>query len=514
MHEIYKQNNLPYLTVKSCPECGKLVPAETLVCPACKHDFENIPSAPKTVEAPKQPRIVLGKNQPTQAAEQPVQQPVQQQAEPQPVEQPARPAQPSNKITFCENCGTRLVSGQNFCGNCGTRVARIFCRYCGESIDQDQSYCPYCGKPVVHAEKPAEQPVQQPVQPQIQPVIAQPIYGYQPFFGYPQGQYQQPVYPQDMAQTTSMPNPFAPQAQVASQTEEKPAEQQAQEVPPLENTQVTDTTTAMENEVEKEQLPDEDIKEVVNMGRKRTFLILEFIFLLVIAFLAAALPVLSSVGPFYGEGLAKVFNGETIGQLAALGSLEDPSLVTGIRYIWFAIAKITEGNYAALFNGLNEDFYTLGGNVISSYQIGAVNLNGTDNLFIQIFIAAFYIALAVTFVITLIEFIVSLFVRKPFKVIGFGTLTVVLAVGSVVIYPQIFIAGNPFADMAKYDTWIIYAFALSFLLWFIMKLVFLKETKVYSAMLDEKDYVAEHPQEEVAQPEQQEEQPAEQPANN
>lgn len=40
MHDLYNQKNLPYLNVKSCPNCKELIDIDTKVCPHCNHSFD------------------------------------------------------------------------------------------------------------------------------------------------------------------------------------------------------------------------------------------------------------------------------------------------------------------------------------------------------------------------------------------------------------------------------------------------------------------------------------------
>lgn len=42
MHDLYNQENLPYLNVKPCPHCKELVEIDTKICPHCNHSFEEI----------------------------------------------------------------------------------------------------------------------------------------------------------------------------------------------------------------------------------------------------------------------------------------------------------------------------------------------------------------------------------------------------------------------------------------------------------------------------------------
>ena len=39
MHSVYKQGNLPYLTVKACPNCEHLLPLNVESCSNCRYNF-------------------------------------------------------------------------------------------------------------------------------------------------------------------------------------------------------------------------------------------------------------------------------------------------------------------------------------------------------------------------------------------------------------------------------------------------------------------------------------------
>ena len=51
-------------------------------------------------------------------------------------------------ITFCENCGTKIVPGTKFCEECGTVVPdnRGICKNCGYKFERSGKFCPKCGK--------------------------------------------------------------------------------------------------------------------------------------------------------------------------------------------------------------------------------------------------------------------------------------------------------------------------------------------------------------------------------
>ena len=56
------------------------------------------------------------------------------------------------------------------------------------------------------------------------------------------------------------------------------------------------------------------------------------------------------------------------------------------------------------------------------------------------------------------------------------SVTIMLFISCLLVYSSVF-----FDAFSGYQSWLIYAFALCFLVWFIIKLVFLKENKLYKA---------------------------------
>ena len=90
-----------------------------------------------------------------------------------------------------------------------------------------------------------------------------------------------------------------------------------------------------------------------------------------------------------------------------------------------------------------------------------------------------YLLMVLSMLIVFISSIVGLFSKKPFRGKALGSLTIMLFISCLLIYSSVFF--DAFKKEPVYQSWLIYAFALCFLVWFIIKLVFLKENKLYKA---------------------------------
>ena len=111
MHSLYKQNNLPYLSVKLCPNCKKLVPAKVDICEHCNYNFtskisakdlfvdderalEHVVSKPKQVFEHVESKQVINKTV-------------------------------SNmKVVFCDNCGAKIIGSQKYFRNIPQKICR------------------------------------------------------------------------------------------------------------------------------------------------------------------------------------------------------------------------------------------------------------------------------------------------------------------------------------------------------------------------------------------------------
>ena len=86
-----------------------------------------------------------------------------------------------------------------------------------------------------------------------------------------------------------------------------------------------------------------------------------------------------------------------------------------------------------------------------------------------------YICLIASMLIVVFTSIINLFTKKPLKGKSLGLFTIVLFVSVLFV----FTLNTFFNDFEKYDSWLTYAFLLSFIMWMIIKLVFIKENRKY-----------------------------------
>jgi hypothetical protein len=76
----------------------------------------------------------------------------------------------------------------------------------------------------------------------------------------------------------------------------------------------------------------------------------------------------------------------------------------------------------------------------------------------------------------IITSITGLIRKTPYKGSSLTVTLISLAIGVLLIYTNIFSK-----NFYNFDSWILYAFALVFFYWFIVKIVFGKETRIYKA---------------------------------
>jgi hypothetical protein len=73
--------------------------------------------------------------------------------------QPAQVEQPQAAVgTRCPSCGVAVVKGATFCQSCGTRLVTeeppapvLFCVHCGAQLREGARFCPKCGETVPEA---------------------------------------------------------------------------------------------------------------------------------------------------------------------------------------------------------------------------------------------------------------------------------------------------------------------------------------------------------------------------
>lgn len=411
MHSLYKQGNLPYLTVKLCQNCEKLIPINSECCPHCSYNFTS-----RTMDKP----LSIKKETPVQEYK-----PVETYAAENNVAMSSTLAQEvkkPEKFVFCNNCGSKIIGSQRYCGGCGVKVSKRLCPSCNEIIDSDLMFCSYCGEKLqespVNNVKPAETPV------------------------------------------TNQQNTITLRIEGAEKTYEPVKEEvkPVEEVSPIEEAKPAEPVEAP------------IVFEGINMGRKRLFVIIQFFVVAVIAAIMVMVPLLTQ-GNFFVDLIdcfKRQYNGEFIRGLDVFEFIKG-CFSNANAAIDNVSIKLTNGEgqfvltsipfFADLFGLLKIEEH-------SKYiALGATLLS--------------YLLMVLSMLIVFISSIVGLFSKKPFRGKALGSLTIMLFISCLLIYSSVFF--DAFKKEPVYQSWLIYAFALCFLVWFIIKLVFLKENKLYKA---------------------------------
>ena len=448
MHSIYKQGNLPYLSVKMCPKCEQLLPLNVESCPNCSYNFTSKSIGQTQLREKKEEPVVAAKptakptlvmqKAPVVATSEPEYESKEVKAEEQPVEQPKK----VEKCVYCDNCGAKIIGSQRYCGGCGAKVSKRICPSCDQIVDANLTFCPLCGERLQESSNvtPVETPVtnQVPVQP-VQPI--------QQFYGQPQGYNGQPI------------NIYLNQNSAQAKVEEQPLE-----VKPVE-------------EEVKEELPATEVVEEnkkdnngINMGRKRLFLIIQLLIVGVIAAIMVMVPVLTSNNFF--KALIPCITGKD--------NIE--TLVTGKGVVAYIIECVKTKTLvldqsSELFNSISVDGKPIFTSMPFIYQLLKLISSNPDSLATIISIVVVVVSyglIALAMLICLLSGFIGLFVKKPYRGKALGFLLISLLIGALFIYSSTF-----FAPFVGYDSWLLYAFAIIFFIWFVVKLVFTKEAKMY-----------------------------------
>ena len=149
------------------------------------------------------------------------------------------------------------------------------------------------------------------------------------------------------------------------------------------------------------------------------------------------------------------------------------ALISGNDYIGFTFSSIFKGVFD--LESIRNILSSTDGNIIFSSLPLIDKLVGESGLIVSyVIISIVYVSVLTSFVIVLVTSIVGLTKATPFKGIAQTIFVICLAVSCLLIYPNIFTQ-----SFLGYETWLLYAFAISFLFWFIIKLVFFKENILY-----------------------------------
>lgn len=432
MHSIYKQGNLPYLAVKSCPKCEQLLPLNAESCNNCGHNFTSkvlVQPVVKEakVEQPAQNEVVTYQSEETKVE-------VKEEIKNEVKQEETK----VEKFVFCDNCGAKIIGSQRYCGGCGTKVSKRICPSCTQIVDSNLIFCPLCGERLQESNTNIAQ-VETPVSNQ-QPYNTQPI--------------------------NIFLNPTTGQASINEPVAEKVVNEPVELVPLQEETEKTEPLVNEEVEESKSS----EVKPLINMGRKRLFLVIQLLLIGVIAAIMVMVPILTK-DTFFNALIPCVKGTYTEPMVTGkdmfayvLEIIENKSILLNSNSVIYP--KIINGNGEAIFTSM--PFIKIIFDFISS------NPSGLDVTVAMIVVVLTYILLVISLLISFLSGFIGLFIKKPYrgKTLGFVLFSLVLS--SLLIYSSTF-----FEAFKGYDSWLLYALALVFFVWFIVKIVFNKEAKGY-----------------------------------
>lgn len=427
MHEIYKKQNLPYLMVKLCPNCNELVPVENDICPNCFYNFSsreiNLPSSTDTIKI----------NNQVEEKTTILKMPIKEKEEIAPLnEKPSR-------FLYCECCGAKINDGQVYCGECGARVSKVFCKSCQNLIDATLMFCPFCGN---KQEKVLSKIPTQPVA------------------SYPANEYQK-AQPTIVINTSEHPStiPTTPQAPITQPIADQIVKEDSSLI---QNDSTNLETTSVESE---EEHPVINKKDLINMGRKRLFMILQILVVLCIGTLLTTMPlIVEKEGSFFQSILPSFKN------------IKNVSIIKGYDLFHYLFTLIQQ---------------TLGMGTVEKIDPSSLYIDAEKTTLIFgslpfigsklsvgisfVWLVALYGCTYLFLLIALFAAFGGLFTRRPVRGKTIGFVTILLFVFSLLTIV------HPIID--KQETIVLYLFVLSFLFWFIEKLVFFRENRRYNKAL-------------------------------
>lgn len=385
MHKLYLQKDLPYLSVKLCPNCNNLVPVESFVCTTCNYHFKTGSVKNATVEN-------------NNATQQPNQ------------------FQDINQYVIDNNINPSQKQNQNVNNNVS-----------------NQPTTPYVPQPnMVMNNQGIVQRSNEDVNSQVITNNINPCNNVNTNINYNNNN--NVIYPNNIT-----------------------------------NTQ--ESTSSVDETKEKEY----SNNATINLGRKRLFVIIQMVLMALILAVILILPIMTK---------NSFFNSLSVAFDSSKGS--NGEIMSGINFFSVFFGLFKGGSNIELITSklTNSENYILFADVGFIRSILGIFSKGTSIYPIVSFIAVSSIYLA-TFICTIILYvtsIVGLYKPTPFKGKALGSLVIVFAIGCVLIYATRFSK-----EYSGYDSWLLYAFVLTFLLWFIIKIVFGKEEKIYKKYHKEED---------------------------
>jgi hypothetical protein len=141
----------------------------------------------------------------------------------------------------------------------------------------------------------------------------------------------------------------------------------------------------------------------------------------------------------------------------------------------FAIESIKSNSFD--LSMLDSKLINNGGYIFTSINVVDSLLSSFSDykLFISfVVVCVVYGFIIISLLTTLISSIVHLIKKNAYKGTSLGLLTISFLIGCLFIYSNIFDD-----NFANYDSYMIYGFAISFFFWFLVKIIFGKEAKIY-----------------------------------
>ena len=364
MHGLYKQSNLPYLAVKLCPNCDELVPVEKDICPNCKYNFVY-----KEVKKEETETKAKGNYVELEAYSKKQNIAANKIEEDIPIDSLIKT---NEKFVFCDNCGAKIIGSQRYCGGCGIKVSKRICQNCNQIIDAHLTFCPLCGTKGV---------VEEQVSVNNSPTTN--------------------VY---LNQQINAPVNEEVETQEVNQNFEDNNVQQVE--------YTNDDNVVLQEVEEKEKLEVIPLNEVVNMGRKRLFVIIQILVVAIVAAIMVVMPILTKQ-PFV-VALVSYFKGENNETMISLSSLfnylkENISSSNLIMNEQALESMLTNGNNKVLFSDVS--FISLIINAFPS-SLEQYSKSLSVSLFAMISI---YGLIILSMVGLLISSIAGLFNKSPLK---------------------------------------------------------------------------------------------------
>lgn len=411
MHKLYLQKDLPYLSVKLCPNCNNLVPVESFVCTTCNYHFKTGSVKNANVES-------------NNATQQPNQ------------------YQDINQYVIDNNINPSQKQNQNVNNNVSS-----------------QPTTPYVPQPnMVMNNQGIVQRSNEDVNSQVITNNINQGNSVNPNINYNNNNV---VYPNNMNQNVINGNNQNPNVNYGN----------SNVITPNNITNTQESTASVDETKEKEY----SNNATINLGRKRLFVIIQMVLMALILAVILILPIMTKNSFF--NSLAVAFD-------SSKGS--NGEIMSGINFFSVFFGLFKGGSNVELIASklTNSEGHILFADVSFIHSVLGIFSKGTSIYPIVSFIIVSGIYLA-TFICTIILYVTSifgLFKATPFKGKALGSLVTVFAIGCVLIYATRFSKAY-----SGYDSWLLYAFVLTFLLWFIIKIVFGKEEKIYKKYHKEED---------------------------